>query len=242
FSIVCWLLWKNRNEWTFQGSRPTAQAVLSQLQFWKQTLLTASEDAAETRSLRRGVKEWKHIAWSPAPDPWVTLNTDGSHSERGHAAAGGVLHTSNGDIVAAFTMNLGVCSIIRAELRGIIEGMHLAWNYGIRRLAIQTDSAYAVQILTNHKNSDHQHASLACSYLDLTMRDWEVSLTHIYKESNFMADSLAAKGHVSLFGTHLVEEGDPFVAPWIAYDRLNLGWCCARCNFFFFSYFYQKKY
>ncbi|CAN1135713.1 hypothetical protein LINPERHAP2_LOCUS9015 [Linum perenne] len=33
-------------------------------------------------------------------------------------------------------MNLGVCFITRAEIRGIIEGIQLAWNHGVRRLAI----------------------------------------------------------------------------------------------------------
>ncbi|CAN1160407.1 hypothetical protein LINPERPRIM_LOCUS37550 [Linum perenne] len=31
-------------------------------------------------------------------------------------------------------------------------------------------------------------------YTKMIGKDWEVSLSHIYRESNFLADSLAAKG------------------------------------------------
>ncbi|CAN1270140.1 hypothetical protein LINPERPRIM_LOCUS13817 [Linum perenne] len=32
-----------------------------------------------------------------------------------------------------------ICSITRAELRAIVEGLKLAWSIGIRKLAVQTD-------------------------------------------------------------------------------------------------------
>ncbi|CAN1157040.1 hypothetical protein LINPERPRIM_LOCUS27731 [Linum perenne] len=51
--------------------------------------------------------------------------------------------------------------------------------------------------------------------------DWEVTLSHVYRESNFLADSLATKAHSIPFGTHLVEFDDPVVARWSAYDRLR---------------------
>ncbi|CAN1256142.1 Putative ribonuclease H protein At1g65750 [Linum perenne] len=118
-------------------------------------------------------------------------------------------------------MNMGRCSITRAEIRGIVEGMRLAWNKGVRKLAIQTDSKCAVQLLQKIGNNDHQHAALIIAYEELTRREWDVTLHHIYRESNFLADSLAAKGHSLSFGTHSVETSDPAVARWCAYDRLR---------------------
>ncbi|CAN1143084.1 Putative ribonuclease H protein At1g65750 [Linum perenne] len=167
------------------------------------------------------MKEWRHIAWEPAPDPWCTLNSDGSVNQNGAAAAGGVLRNYEGEILSAYTMNLGSCSITRAEIRGIVEGMNLAWERGVRHLAIQTDSRCAVQILSNQNNVDHQHAGLVKLFTKLLERDWIVSLSHVYRESNFLADSLAALGHASPFGTHFIEASDPSVASWHAYDRLR---------------------
>ncbi|CAN1764377.1 Putative ribonuclease H protein At1g65750 [Linum perenne] len=130
FGVACWLLWKHRNEWIFQNRRSAPPEVIHQLHFWKQAIHTAAEIESNARSLTRAVKAWKDVAWSPAPDPWITLNTDGSVSEQKHAAAGGALRTRSGDLLVAYTMNLGVCSITRAEIRGIIEGMQLAWTHG----------------------------------------------------------------------------------------------------------------
>ncbi|CAN1141595.1 hypothetical protein LINPERHAP1_LOCUS29456 [Linum perenne] len=42
---------------------------------------------------------------------------------------------------------MGICYMTRAEIHGIIKGMKTAWNLGIRKLVIQTDSRCAVQIL-----------------------------------------------------------------------------------------------
>ncbi|CAI0430053.1 unnamed protein product, partial [Linum tenue] len=50
--------------------------------------------------------------------------TDGSiHTETNHAAVGGLLRDHTGCCLAAFTSNLGMCSITRAELRGVVEGL-----------------------------------------------------------------------------------------------------------------------
>ncbi|CAN1853511.1 Putative ribonuclease H protein At1g65750 [Linum perenne] len=162
-----------------------------------------------------------HIGWKPAGDPWFTLNTDGSLANNGRAAAGEAIRSPDGSLLAAFTTNLGICSITQAEIRGIIEGMKIAWSKGVRKLAIQSDSRCDVQILSKADNTDHQHGSLACQFFEMILWDWEVSIEHIFRESNFLADSLAAKGHSFTFGTHFVESSNPAVAHWIAYDRMR---------------------
>ncbi|CAN1189478.1 AT-hook motif nuclear-localized protein 5, partial [Linum perenne] len=44
------------------------------------------------------------------------------------AAAGGLVRDCEGRLVVSYAANLGSCSIMRAELRGIIDGMRLAWD------------------------------------------------------------------------------------------------------------------
>ncbi|CAN1132881.1 hypothetical protein LINPERPRIM_LOCUS30341, partial [Linum perenne] len=78
----------------------------------------------------------RNIAWSPLPDPWVTLNSDGSVNEHNASTASGVLRTNNGDFIAAYTMNFGAYFTTRAKIRGNIVGMKLAWDRGAHRLAI----------------------------------------------------------------------------------------------------------
>ncbi|CAN1783087.1 Putative ribonuclease H protein At1g65750 [Linum perenne] len=109
-------------------------------------------------------------------------------------------------------MNMGNCSITRAKIREILEGMRLVWDRGVRQLAVQTDSVCAVRLLSNSHNEDHQHVGFTRLFNQMMERDWTVTLSHVFRESELLANSLAAKGHDSIFRTHLVEASDPSVA------------------------------
>ncbi|CAN0900513.1 Putative ribonuclease H protein At1g65750, partial [Linum grandiflorum] len=113
------------------------------------------------------------IAWKPFPYPWFTFNTDGSVGADGAAPAGGVLCNENGDVRWAYTRNWGRCSITRAELWGILDGMDIVWNNGCMRIAIQTDSPSAVQLLQATNKHDHQHAARVLKFHELTRKDWK---------------------------------------------------------------------
>ncbi|CAN1157985.1 hypothetical protein LINPERHAP2_LOCUS21881 [Linum perenne] len=76
-------------------------------------------------------------------------------------AAGGVIRDDNGRIVSAFATNLGTCSIMRAELRGI----------GIKQLRIQTDSKVVVDMLTRLDSGNNHYASLIGQFFELSSRD-----------------------------------------------------------------------
>ncbi|CAN0911645.1 Putative ribonuclease H protein At1g65750 [Linum grandiflorum] len=121
----------------------------------------------------------------------------------------------------AFTTNFGRCSIMRAELRAIIDGLLLAWEWGARRVAIQTDSLAATKMLQQQAYLDHKHTTLVLQFKELLRRNWEVQLFHIYREGNCLADYLASRGHGLPLGTHPVHVSDPAVATWIAYDPLR---------------------
>ena len=54
---------------------------------------------------------WKAPSW-----PCVSLNTDGAIKRFGDAGAGGLIRDYNGNWLMGFTVNLGMCSILSAEL------------------------------------------------------------------------------------------------------------------------------
>ncbi|CAN0876644.1 Putative ribonuclease H protein At1g65750, partial [Linum grandiflorum] len=117
-----------------------------------------------------------------------TLSTDGSlRSPTKIAAVGGVIRTDTGHFVKAFAANLGSCSITRAEMRAIVNGLQLAWTLGIRRIQVQSDSMAAIAILTKVSELDHQHTALVLRFKKLCNRQWEVHLSHIYREVNNVA-------------------------------------------------------
>ncbi|CAN0864646.1 Putative ribonuclease H protein At1g65750 [Linum grandiflorum] len=119
-------------------------------------------------------------------------------------------------------MNMGSCSITHAEMRGIVEGLNLAWSLGIRRIRVQSDSASAIAILPKAYSLDHQHAILVMQYQDLCRRQWEVTLNHIYREANCAADYLANLGHSFAFGFHIVDLPDRGLSHWLRYDVIGV--------------------
>ncbi|CAN1826851.1 hypothetical protein LINPERHAP1_LOCUS31730, partial [Linum perenne] len=58
---------------------------------------------------------------------WIVLNSDGLVNSARRAVASGAVRDSQGNCILAFAMNLGSFSNTRAELRGIMEGMSVAW-------------------------------------------------------------------------------------------------------------------
>ncbi|CAN1194372.1 Putative ribonuclease H protein At1g65750, partial [Linum perenne] len=123
-----------------------------------------------------------------------------------------------GRSVEAYTSKLGCCSITRAELTGIVTGLERAWERGIRDLEIQSDSRCAISLLTQPTSPDHQYASIVARYRRLLERNWTVSLKHIFREANHLADALAGKGHQSNLGTHTVDITDSAIRYWERYD------------------------
>ncbi|CAN1181798.1 Putative ribonuclease H protein At1g65750 [Linum perenne] len=128
------------------------------------------------------------IVWDPGPDGWVIFNTDGSvNHSTGSATAGGLLRNHLGHCSAAFSANLGKCSITRAELRGIFHGLDIAWREGHKQVRVQPDSQTAVSLI---------------------LRNWKTEIHHIYREANGAADFLASKGYSLGLGVHSFRTSD----------------------------------
>ncbi|CAN1845631.1 Putative ribonuclease H protein At1g65750, partial [Linum perenne] len=164
------------------------------------------------------------VSWQAGPHDWVTLNTDGSvRGPQGRAAAGGLFHDASGNCLHAYTVNLGICSITRAEICGALEGIRRAWEAGYRRIEVQMDSKAAVAILLNSESgSSHQYTLEVLEFQDWLHRDWEVKLIHIYREANHAADYLANLGHNTIRGTHNVEISDCNLAYFVRHDCLGI--------------------
>ncbi|CAN1160204.1 Putative ribonuclease H protein At1g65750, partial [Linum perenne] len=113
-----------------------------------------------------------------------------------------VIRDDGGRFVAAFTANLEIYSITRAELRSIVEGMKLAWNRGTRRLRILSDSKITsnrVSLITNNNS----HTSLIGKFKELVAWDGQTSVHHTYREAYLAADHLVNLAHSYSLGIHV---------------------------------------
>ena len=90
---------------------------------------------------------------------------------------------------------LGVCSSVRAELQAVLRGLTLARTQGFRRLIFSMDSQVVVQILHCQVACMAKHAGIIqrCMAI-IDSPDWDVIITHTYREANQVADILANLG------------------------------------------------
>ncbi|CAN1291604.1 Putative ribonuclease H protein At1g65750, partial [Linum perenne] len=194
--------WRYRNDRVFNGKLTTAVTLTRHIQAWVALVGDTLDRDRSVTDVVPPARTEVCISWEPAPPEWVTLNSDGSVlSESGQAAAGGLIRDYQGHCLAAFSKNLGICSIIRAELRGVVSGLQLAWDRGYRKVQLQIDSQCAVLLLQSDDRTDH---------------------LHVYRESNHVADHLANRGHSCPIGFHCIELSDPVLSFWLLHDQLGV--------------------
>ncbi|CAN1127664.1 Putative ribonuclease H protein At1g65750, partial [Linum perenne] len=116
----------------------------------------------------------------------------------------------------AFAINLGTCSITRAEIRGALEGIRLAWLTGFKKVEVQMDSLAANPVIS------HQHVIEVFEFRDWVSKDWEIKLKHVYREGNPVADFLAQLGHKLPRGCHSIPLSDCNLAYHVRYDCMGI--------------------
>ncbi|CAN1761920.1 Putative ribonuclease H protein At1g65750 [Linum perenne] len=195
-----------------QASNPQAWQV--QRQEWLRIGITSAE------STRFGLTCW--ALWKARNERIFSngqINSDGSVLQpSGLAAVGGLIRNEVGHCTAAYSLNLGKCSITRAELRGALFGLHKAWDLGYRKVLMLMDSTAAIKIFEKKEDTQHQHAAEACQFQELQARNWEIRLQHTYREANKAADHLANRGHSLPLGDHSVPTSDPELGFILRYD------------------------
>ncbi|CAN1762528.1 Putative ribonuclease H protein At1g65750 [Linum perenne] len=200
--ITAWLIWKARNESIFDNISVTSDQLRLRVLSWiagvRETMRAHSQSLSEVEDRRCETL----ISWIPSPDDWISVNTDGSVIQpAGKAAAGGVLRNSQGSFIGAFSVNLGSCSIMRAELRAAEIGLGYAWSLGARKVILQLDSLAAVNAILGPPTEDLRHSHTLLGIDGLRQRDWQVSVHHVFREANQVADLLAHLGHSKPLGT-----------------------------------------
>ncbi|CAN1169836.1 Putative ribonuclease H protein At1g65750 [Linum perenne] len=150
-----------------------------------------------------------HIRWKPELSDCITINTYSSvlhpHSQ---AAGGGILRTSLSRPVSSFAANFGRCSIMRAELHAAEIGLKIVWDRGFKKVHLQLDSLAAVTAILGDQEEDFKHGRTLNSINELRSRNWEVTISHTFREGNRVAHhehSIEFGYHVDCFYPHEVD-------------------------------------
>ncbi|CAN1313847.1 Putative ribonuclease H protein At1g65750 [Linum perenne] len=128
-------MWKSRNDLVFNGINASVQSIAYRITSWVKVV---EDELSRDHRLDSLVgHELREVRWDPGPDDWLIINTDGSvRHPSGEVAAGGLVRNNSGFCLLVFTANLGICSITRAELRGILLGLNLAWDAGFKKIIV----------------------------------------------------------------------------------------------------------
>lgn len=106
------------------------------------------------------------------------------------ASTGGLICYRYGIWIAEFSKNIGCCSIINAEMWGVLDGLHLAWNLGIEKLVLEMDSIEAIQLIQTNSTEQH-HSVVLRAIKGLLQLDWIIQIKHEFRDGNKVVDGLA---------------------------------------------------
>ncbi|CAN1132606.1 Putative ribonuclease H protein At1g65750 [Linum perenne] len=105
--------------------------------------------------------------------------------------------------MTCFVANLGYCTIMRAEFRETSIGFRIAWELAYMKIHLQMDSLAVVDTIHTDADIDGRHCLLIHSIQEWRNRDWEVRISHDFREANRKADLLAHLGHGLPLGTRI---------------------------------------
>ncbi|EOY25852.1 Non-LTR retroelement reverse transcriptase [Theobroma cacao] len=146
--ITCWYTWKWRNLFIFEGRELSVEGRLSII---RSVAVDSHNTWSTPRIISGGMRHQEEIlvGWSPPPEDWIAVNSDGAFkSAVGIAAAGGVLRDSHGTWIVGYACKLETSSVFRAELWGVYKGLQLAWERGFRKVKLQSDNKAVVQAIS----------------------------------------------------------------------------------------------
>ncbi|KAL6228485.1 hypothetical protein ACLB2K_002435 [Fragaria x ananassa] len=132
------------------------------------------------------------FSWCKPPENFYKLNIDGSRSSSsGCIGAGGVLRDHLGIWIDGFQVYLGTSEVLDVEAWGLFFGLRMVAMHNIVNLEIESNSAVLVQLMLKSDTGVHPLGSLLDSCSVMMSKLLNVSIKHIFRECNMVADALA---------------------------------------------------
>ncbi|KAK4733775.1 hypothetical protein R3W88_008036 [Solanum pinnatisectum] len=136
------------------------------------------------------------VQWNRPPDEWVKINTDGSAlNNPGIIGAGGIIRNKNGELILAFATPLGEGTNNQAEVEAAILGLSWCVNLRYDKVILEVDSQLLVDWFKNSTAATWSLYSQMQKLQHIATELTQVKCTHILREANYVADSLAKYSH-----------------------------------------------
>lgn len=140
-------------------------------------------------------RELKWLKWSKPNQGWLAVNIDECVNQKDlKAGCRGVIRDEVGNWITCFISNLGYYSADFAEAWAVLMGFRLAWEKGMDKIIIMSDSNKIIKCL-EAKNLESIHGGQAINvFLEcrkFMKKRWEIKVKHTFREQNIVTDALA---------------------------------------------------
>ena len=136
--------------------------------------------------------------WQPPPQGYVRVDVDGSRTNRGEAACGGVIRDYMGNWVYGFQQKLGYMTSTAAEIQAIHNGLQICAHLGLTKIMLYSDSTEAIQLLLVDCDLDHPLYQEVVELRSLIHSTWDLEILHCHREGIQCADFLARTAHSNM--------------------------------------------
>ena len=136
----------------------------------------------------------------------------------------GLIRDELGAWRARFVANVGVCSILTAEIWCLFHGVQLAKKLGIRKLVVESDSVVGVAMIMGHFEVTVNCQNIVQRLRGL-LQDFEsVVVQHVHRDGNFAADFLSHYAYSAHKGVYVLDGPPPGMNVWLLHDRLGVSY------------------
>jgi ribonuclease HI len=126
---------------------------------------------------------------------WLKCNVDGAAKRNpGIAGCGGVFRNHRAEFVYGFAEPLGFTSSTQAELFAVVIAIEVAFIMHWNNLWIETDSSFVVRAFQNYSNAVTWNLRNKWRNALVKFKQLNGIVSHILREGNQVADSLANFG------------------------------------------------
>ncbi|KAL4340570.1 hypothetical protein GQ457_08G000230 [Hibiscus cannabinus] len=217
FASTLWQIWKNRNAWVFNGTMSNVADTVIRSLTWARYYAECTFKAPSSHSPIR-----KSTHWQRPERGWVSLCTDGAVSATsGIGSVSGVFRKDDGSWFYGFNKSIGIMQPLQAELWGLFIGIQIAWDIGLKKLLIQSDSKEAIKLL-NAKDAASNNCALVRSIARLRNLRWETSIQWIPRTGNEPADMLAKFNNLPCYNTTCFAQPPERLWPLLDRDALSI--------------------
>nr|GMD59190.1 ribonuclease H [Ipomoea batatas] len=132
------------------------------------------------------------LRWERPKNNTIAIDVDGSINVTTKVAGcGGIARNQEGSWQGGFMFKTSLARIAEIEAVAVLKAMEWAWSKGFRNIEIRSDSREIVKRL----NGEQMTRGLLNNIIETCKRwmakDWEVTIKHVYREQNHIADNLA---------------------------------------------------